>query len=583
VKTEKHREALDKIKALIDERNSQFDEIMKVDEEVANRTMPMNDQELQESDEYETIIRWLRSDPKLTEKKVRELLKKQDAPFDELDIDISDMVLSFIYRNSDKKNLGRKGAKNKQKEREATIADLVADFLKQSESKYLLRFWRGDWYEYRSKRGYVQMSAEELEARLAEYIAHHEEYCDHGRHQPIVKEMVFRMKSFLLCGVPEVVKMPSLLYRNSDNYLEGVSAPHTYCFKDKIVNIMHEAEYMAKLRDNVKPPIDVDEDYWSLDKTNYEYKRESYEGRMPIFQKFLDETLDEQGQMALQEMFGVCVSDETKWERFWFLSGDGGTGKGVTTSILSALVGESNICNVMIDKMTEDFSVYPITECKVNIMGDMQEFNYGALSEIEGMLKNVTGKDAKIDVNKKFKDVERNQSVRARFVFTTNHLPGFVDRSQGIWRRLIIIPYPDKPLPDDKRDTTLAERIIKSELPYIMNWALEGLANVLVRDYPMESEQGKKKKKELQKQNNHEQQFLIDSDITAGCSKMSVNDLYTEYKDWMRNYTYHPVSVAKFMTRVCKLIEGAEVRFDTIHAKKTQCFVGVSGGELCFD
>jgi putative DNA primase/helicase len=355
--------------------------------------------------------------------------------------------------------------------------------------------------------------------------------------------------------------------------MTGMPLPNVICFNGFMVDVLKDANRRIK-NPQAKPlKIEMSEDFWSLDHVNYDYVNE-YEGKMPIFQKFLDETLGFEEQTALQEMFGVCVSDETRYEKFWFLHGEGATGKGVTTEILEALVGRDNVCNVLIENLNEDFKVHPITECKVNIMGDMQTFSYGKLAGIEGILTQITGKGGSINVNKKYEVMKKNVAIRARFIFTTNILPGFVDKTEGIWRRMVIIPYPEVSIPQDRRDANLSEKIIKKELPYIMAWAIDGLANVLKRGYPFESVQGEKQKRKLQSACNHEQEFLKDTRIVAGDGKKGVKELYEEYKDWMRDGCYKPLSAGNFVNNICK-ISKCKVEYTEFLGSKMKCFVGL--------
>ncbi len=57
----------------------------------------------------------------------------------------------------------------------------------------------------------------------------------------------------------------------------------------------------------------------------------------------------------------------------------------------------------------------------------------------------------------------------AKLIFATNEIPQLRDRSEGIWRRLIVVPFLESF--DETCDRSRAERLMK-ELPGILNWAL---------------------------------------------------------------------------------------------------------------
>ena len=62
----------------------------------------------------------------------------------------------------------------------------------------------------------------------------------------------------------------------------------------------------------------------------------------------------------------------------------------------------------------------------------------------------------------------------ARMIFCLNELPRTNDRSDGYFRRFLIVPFKVQ-IPKSKIDPKLAKTIISSDLPGIMNWVLDGM------------------------------------------------------------------------------------------------------------
>ena len=52
----------------------------------------------------------------------------------------------------------------------------------------------------------------------------------------------------------------------------------------------------------------------------------------------------------------------------------------------------------------------------------------------------------------------------ARLIFATNELPAFLDTSEGLWRRLLVIPF-EVTIPEERQERDLAGRICRRELP----------------------------------------------------------------------------------------------------------------------
>jgi putative DNA primase/helicase len=65
-----------------------------------------------------------------------------------------------------------------------------------------------------------------------------------------------------------------------------------------------------------------------------------------------------------------------------------------------------------------------------------------------------------------------NAKPTARLMIWANDRPAISDRSNGIWRRLLYLPF-RVAIPDAEQDRQLAEKL-RAEMPGILNWALAG-------------------------------------------------------------------------------------------------------------
>lgn len=64
-----------------------------------------------------------------------------------------------------------------------------------------------------------------------------------------------------------------------------------------------------------------------------------------------------------------------------------------------------------------------------------------------------------------------------KFLVCCNSLPVTRDKSYGYLRRLLILPF-HVTIPEHERDPFLADKIIRSELSGLLNWALSGLVRL---------------------------------------------------------------------------------------------------------
>ena len=134
--------------------------------------------------------------------------------------------------------------------------------------------------------------------------------------------------------------------------------------------------------------------------------------------------------------------------------------------ILTALLGEANVSSLGLEVFSHTHGLELTLGKLVNITGDVGELDKVA----EGTLKLFTGCDM-LHFNPKYKDPFSARAT-ARIIIATNVRPPFRDRSDGIWRRLVLLPFPVT-IPEEQQNKHLADEL-KAELPGILNWAIEG-------------------------------------------------------------------------------------------------------------
>lgn len=173
-------------------------------------------------------------------------------------------------------------------------------------------------------------------------------------------------------------------------------------------------------------------------------------------------------QRVLQELFGYTILvGDLRHEKFAVLYGDGANGKSVVLDVLRNMLGPGNVSNMPLDALANEFRLGDMFGKMANIATDMQR-----LQKVdEGTLKQlVSGEE--LQINRKHKE-PMTMRPTAKLFFATNSLPSFSDTSEGIWRRMIIIPFLHH-FAEGERDRHLAQRLVQAELPGILNWSIEG-------------------------------------------------------------------------------------------------------------
>ncbi len=267
----------------------------------------------------------------------------------------------------------------------------------------------------------------------------------------------------------------------------------------------------------------------------------------PKWEKYLREVQPkDEKRRILRMLAGLLLTPDTRYNVAFILNGEAGTGKSVFLETMQALLGEKNYCAVPYSKLGNRFGLAPLTTCLANIVDEMgTTTERGDLRLIEEVLKKASD-GAVLDVERKGVD-GWSAPARARMLFSTNVLPHFSDRSNGVWERLRIIPFEQVIRGTQKQNKNLKAELTK-ELPGILNWALRGLAELQGMTMFPECPDGERMKEELRMSCDHERDFLTEATEQGG-SVLS-DELYREYQQWANANGFRPVGNNKFPAAV---------------------------------
>lgn len=175
----------------------------------------------------------------------------------------------------------------------------------------------------------------------------------------------------------------------------------------------------------------------------------------------------------LQQWAGYCLMKNNQNEqRFMIVYGEAGTGKSVFVDVLTHLLGMENVAAVPLEKFDDP---HYVTQTYGKMLNVTDESETQVEETVESHIKHYTG--GTVYTFKRLYQEPFMAYPTAKLMIVTNHLPAFKDVSDGIWRRLLIAPF-DNIIPVDKRIRGLAGQIIKTEMPGVLKWALDGARKV---------------------------------------------------------------------------------------------------------
>jgi P4 family phage/plasmid primase-like protien len=277
-------------------------------------------------------------------------------------------------------------------------------------------------------------------------------------------------------------------------------------------------------------------DWFSTVCLPYEYQPDA---ECPRFQAFLREIFenDEERITLLQQWFGYLLAGDSSLQKFLILIGEGSNGKTVILIVLTALLGEANVSTVPLELFGERFQLTATLGKLANLVPEI-----GAISRVaEGFLKAFVAGDRMHFDRKGLPGIDARPT--ARLMLATNTLPPFADRTGGVWRRLMILPF-RVTIPPDRQDPHLAAALL-AELPGIFNWSLEGWRQLRGGRF-IEPKVCRELLTEYRMDSNPAQTFLLDEVRSRRGSSIPCTELYRRYRGWCDEHGHKPVPDTQF-------------------------------------
>lgn len=334
-----------------------------------------------------------------------------------------------------------------------------------SEHAGRLVFWRDEWWKWRDGK-YRKIEVSELRAKVwqavrVEFERCYRERAKAGDDKPvrkitraIVNNVIGAMES--LCTITSSIVMPSWLPdRTERNYLA-------------VENGILDMDRLFMGHDDCLAPLS--DDWFCAFQLDYAFDPEA---DCPIWQQFVLSAMqgDLERVAILQEWAGYCLTGRNEHQRFLAMEGEGGNGKTVYTAGITAMLGTENISRVALEKFGGQFDLSTTIGKAVNICGDVGELDRAAEAE----LKQFTGGDV-MQFDRKNKN-PLTAKPTAKLILSWNLRPRFADRSDGLWRRMVLIPFNHKPKPNEIiRGMDEAKWWVENgQAPGILLWAIAGL------------------------------------------------------------------------------------------------------------
>ena len=249
--------------------------------------------------------------------------------------------------------------------------------------------------------------------------------------------------------------------------------------------------------------------------------------RGSIVQEWLESICDTAEDVEmLCEFAGLCMTRDTRQQKFLVLVGEGGTGKSTVIRMINKMVGPENISNVSLNQLTQRFAAFGLMGKLLNSCADLE---IDALSDVS-TLKKVLGEDS-ISAEAKGKDAVSFVSF-AKLIFSTNELPIVkAERTNGFYRRLMILTMDKVP---EKADPDFFD-VLAADIDDFIHVSVAALERMYQRGTIAESPGSVEAVNRLRCDSDTVEAFLTEKTEQVPGGRIKKADLYSQYENFCQD------------------------------------------------
>lgn len=444
-----------------------------------------------------------------------------------------------------------------------TAENFLKDHQYQGNDGYGLRYWRGDFYEWK-KKYYQKLSFDDFKNTINTWLANN---------------LAFREKigSSLILKIIEAIKIFSKVPDNlfwplwdmgdlGDPDTRGFKeVPSLISFQNGILNLN---EYINRRKNkeviNEKLLMPHSEDFLSFNVLPFDFNPQA---QCPIYDQMISQILPDVDTINMwHEWCGNHFNFTLPVDKFLILQGGGSNGKSVLLFLLEELLGRNNVSHISLASFQpENFALGETFGKLANICAEMSDLD----KVNEATLKAFVTGDV-MTINQKYKS-PFSFTPKARLTFSTNPLPTFNDKTDGMWRRVMLIQLKNKFNESTANTNFLQGSFWKAqgELPGVFNHALDGLFNLLERGHLKKSDTTIANTEQYRLDSNPIAQFFASQLESDSTESLSMECVFEHYSQWCMRSGYRQMNLANFSRAfwdACRLLE-VKVEQDRVMVK----------------
>ena len=232
-----------------------------------------------------------------------------------------------------------------------------------------------------------------------------------------------------------------------------------------------------------------------------------------------------------EEMIGAILIKHNRYQKAFLLYGNGSNGKSTILDLIKTFLGARNYSPIALEKVTDRFNMAELENKLANIGDDVDNVTL----KDTGTLKKMFAGNA-ISVEQKGVRPYMIEPY-ATHIYSCNAIPRSFDKSDGFYRRWLLIPFNARfSVNDEDYDPLIGDKITAPEaLSYLLNIGIRGAQRLIKKGHFTEPQSVRDALEAYKTDNSTVLSWVEDKELNEDYFLEKPRDeLYSEFADWCK-------------------------------------------------
>jgi putative DNA primase/helicase len=232
-----------------------------------------------------------------------------------------------------------------------------------------------------------------------------------------------------------------------------------------------------------------------------------------------------------EEMLGAVLLKHNRYQKAFLFCGKGSNGKSTILDLIKTFLGSTNYSTLSLEEVTGRFNRVLLEHKSANIGDDIDNVT---IKDTGTLKKMIAGNSIMVESKG---DMGYTADLYATHIYSANEIPRSFDKTDGFYRRWLIIPFNAKFSADDEDyDPMIGDKITApTALSYLLNIGIRGAQRLIKRGHFTEPQSVKDALEAYKADNSTVLSWIEDKELTEDSFLDRPRDvLYSEFSDWCK-------------------------------------------------